>query len=109
MEINDELIGCYIEGKCTQQELQTVREYLVNNPEEYDRIVCLMDSYHDYVIMPKVELNRKSYEADYLEFSLASAAFVPFENRQEVPIPKDYTSKTKRNLQRMVTELNSID
>lgn len=109
MEVNDELIGCYVEGNCTPQELKAVREYLANNPDEYDRIICLMDSYHEYVIAPKVENKKNVKESDYLDFSLASAAFIPFEGSQEIPMPKDYSHKTKNNLQRILAELNSID
>jgi hypothetical protein len=108
MEINDEMIGCYVEGNCSKQELKAVREYLVKHPEELDRVICLMDSYHEYVISPQVKAQKFTKEADYLDFSLASAAFVPFESKQEIPTPKDYSTETRKNLQKILAELDAI-
>ena len=43
MEISDELIACYVEGIATTEEQKFVRKYLCEHPEEYERILCLMD------------------------------------------------------------------
>ncbi len=44
MEINDELLACYIEGTATSEECDMVREYLCKCPEEYERVLSLMDN-----------------------------------------------------------------
>jgi hypothetical protein len=109
MEINDEIISRYVEGNCTKQELTAVREYLVKHPDELDRIICLMDSYRDYVITPEATTNNETRDTDYLDFSLATAAFVPFEPKREIPITKDHSSETLKNLQKILSELDAID
>lgn len=108
MDISDELIGCYIEGTCTQEELQAVREYLVNNPEEYDRIVCLMDNYREFHLESDVSTSRNIHNDNYLEFSLASAAFVPFDTSTPTPPKKNSASSTLRNLDKLLGEIESI-
>lgn len=108
MDISDELIGCYIEGTCTGEELQAVREYLVKNPEEYDRIICLMDNDRDYFIEPNSVNKASAQNENYLEFSLASAAFVPFDSSSPTAPKKDSNSSTLRNLQKFCDELDAI-
>lgn len=43
MEINDELMACYIDGTATPEECVMVREYLLKHPEEYKDMLFLMD------------------------------------------------------------------
>ena len=44
MKISDELIACYVEGTVTAEERNFVRKYLCEHPEEYERVLCLMDN-----------------------------------------------------------------
>lgn len=109
MDISDELIGCYIEGTCTSEELQAVRDYLVKNPEEYDRILCLMDNNRDYHIESDSVYNTVgSKDSNYLEFSLASAAFVPFESSSPAPFTKNSQTSTLRNLNKLWDEIDAL-
>lgn len=109
MDISDELIGCYIEGTCTSEELQAVRDYLVRNPEEYDRILCLMDNYRDYHIeSDHVSNTMGSKDSDYLEFSLASAAFVPFDSSSPTPPKMNSQKSTYRNLSKLWDEIDAL-
>lgn len=109
MDISDELIGCYIEGTCTSEELQAVRDYLVKNPDEYDRILCLMDNYRDCHIEPETSSRvTSSNDNDYLEFSLASAAFIPFDSSSPTPPDRDGQSTTIHNLNRLWDEIDAI-
>lgn len=109
MDISDELIGCYIEGTCTSEELQAVRDYLVRNPEEYERILCLMDNYRDYHIeSDSVYDTVGSKDGDYLEYSLASAAFVPFDSTSPTPPQKNSQKSTLRNLNKLWEEIDAL-
>lgn len=109
MDINDELIGCYIEGTCNSEELHAVREYLVEHPEEYDRILCLMDNCRNYHIAPGMSCRAEiAEEGNYLEFSLASAAFVPFDSSSPTPPKKDGQNAVIRNLNKLWDEIDAI-
>lgn len=44
MKISDELIACYVEGTVTAEERNFIRKYLCEHPEEYERVLCLMDN-----------------------------------------------------------------
>lgn len=45
MEITDELIAAYADGMATPEEKVAVRKYLVEHPEERERMVMLMDDF----------------------------------------------------------------
>ena len=42
-KINDELLACYVDGIATPEEQILVRNYLAQNPEEYERVLYMMD------------------------------------------------------------------
>lgn len=108
IEINDELIGCYIEGVCTSIERDLVRDYLVKNPEEYERIICLMDSHREFQLNPDSPVLQNEESENYLDFSFASAAFIPFKRTRVAPRGKDYVSSTYMNLNNLLDEVNAI-
>lgn len=79
MEINDELIACYVEGTATAEEQAEVRQYLCEHPEEYMHILSLMDEdTEDY-------LNKYSedscdiipFESSFSDIACSAAAFAP--------------------------------
>lgn len=43
MEVNDELIACFVDGTATEEECCVVRQYLQTHPEERVAILHLMD------------------------------------------------------------------
>ena len=45
LEITDELIAAYADGMATPEEKEAVRKYLVEHPEERERVVMLMDDF----------------------------------------------------------------
>ena len=48
--INDELLACYVDGTATPEEQVLVRNYLAQNPEEYERVLYMMDlDREDYI------------------------------------------------------------
>ena len=55
MEVNEELLACYIEGTATAEEQEQVRQYLCKHPEENMHILCLMDEdTEDYFIIESI-------------------------------------------------------
>lgn len=109
MEISDELIGCYVEGTCTKEELRAVREYLINHPEEYDRIICLIDNNRETPELPQsIKKASSNQNTDYLDFSLASAAFAPFDSKMPMLSEDNSSSNTYANLNKLLKELESI-
>lgn len=110
MEINDELIACYVEGKVTAEEKTFVRKYLIRHPEEYERVLYMMDN----IISDSVDVHR---DDSITPFSLVSgiaysaAAFAPVPKGTNAPKQK----KRMRNpealydrLCKMSDELDSI-
>lgn len=92
MKISDELIACYVEGTVTAEEQNFVRKYLCEHPEEYERVLCLMDNdIVDYLgeqlaIEDKcIPLNEKSFS----DIAYSAAAFAPQQNKlfisKEIP------------------------
>lgn len=43
MEINDELIACFVDGTATEAECRAVRQYLAEHPAEREAVLHLMD------------------------------------------------------------------
>lgn len=53
--INDELLACYVEGTATPEEQILVRDYLTKNPEEYERVLYMMDLDREDYINEQIE------------------------------------------------------
>lgn len=53
--INDELLACYVEGTATPEEQTLVRDYLAKNPEEYERVLYMMDLDREDYINEQIE------------------------------------------------------
>lgn len=53
--INDELLACYVEGIATPEEQILVRDYLTKNPEEYERVLYMMDLDREDYINEQIE------------------------------------------------------
>lgn len=79
MEVNEELLACYIEGTATAEEQEQVRQYLCKHPEENMHILCLMDEdTEDYLnefsddscdIIP--------FDSSFSDIACSAAAFAP--------------------------------
>lgn len=74
--INDELLACYVEGTATPEEQILVRDYLTKNPEEYERVLYMMD------------LDREDYIKEQIENS-QDIISIPDHNKE---IPTDKSS-----------------
>ena len=83
MEVNEELLACYIEGTATAEEQEQVRQYLCKHPEENMHILCLMDEdTEDYLN----EFSEDScdiipFESSFSDIACSAAAFVPQQKR----------------------------
>ena len=79
MEINEELLACYIEGTATAEEQEQVRQYLCKHSEEYMHILCLMDEdTEDYLN----EFSEDScdiipFDSSFSDIACSAAAFAP--------------------------------
>ena len=62
--INDELLARYVDGVATPDEQILVRDYLAQNPEEYESILYMMD------------LDREDYIDEFVEDTISTAQHI---------------------------------
>ena len=132
MNVNDEMIACYIDGTATAEECNLVRRYLCEHPEEYEHLLHLMDhDTNDYLN----EWNKNVDEEESLEehsamfeqpkptfsfLSYSAAAFAPTPKRSAKPrkspkakrVSRSRTANSEEFLSRlsnMCAELESLD
>ena len=114
--INDELLARYVDGVATPDEQILVRDYLAQNPEEYESILYMMDlDREDYIgeLMEEDSSNILSLnDSINTNITLSAAAFVP----QKSMKTKGYiTKRTQKPLKirglqdRLLDMLNTID
>lgn len=79
MEINDELIACYVEGTATAEEQAAVRQYLCEHPEEYMHLLCLMDEDTEDYLNEYAEgpCEIVPFESSFSDIAYSAAAFAP--------------------------------
>lgn len=95
MEINDELLACYVEGTATAEERAQVRQYLCEHPEEYVHILSLMDEDIEDHLNEYAEDSCEivPFESSFSDIACSAAAFAPQQ--------KKISSKNKSRLLRM--------
>ena len=95
MEINDELIACYVEGTATAEEQAEVRQYLCEHPEEYMHLLCLMDKDTEDYLNEYAEESCEivPLESSFADIACSAAAFAPQQ--------KEISSKSKSKFLRM--------
>ena len=87
--INDELLACYVEGIATPEEQILVRDYLAKNPEEYERVLYMMDlDREDYIKEFEEDIastvhNIALKESSIMNIAYSAAAFAPLEKKME--------------------------
>ena len=83
--INDELLACYVEGIATPEEQTLVRDYLAKNPEEYERVLYMMDLDREDYLGEMIEDNSNNIvplnDSICTNITLSAAAFVPQKNK----------------------------
>ncbi len=80
MEITDELIACYAEGITSGEERDFVRNYLSEHPEEFERLLCLMDNDDVDYLGEQIEMADNCISMNESSFSgmaYSAAAFAP--------------------------------
>lgn len=86
MEINDELIACYVEGTATAEEQAEVRQYLCEHPEEYMHLLCLMDEDTEDYLNEYAEESCEivPLESSFSDIACSAAAFAPQQRKQRI-------------------------
>ena len=114
--INDELLACYVEGIATPEEQTLVRDYLAKNPEEYERVLYMMDLDKEDYLGEMIEDNSNNIvplnDSICTNITLSAAAFVPQKSMKTKGHITKRIQKTLRisGLQdRLLDMLNTID
>ena len=90
--INDELLACYVEGIATPEEQTLVRDYLAKNPEEYERVLYMIDlDREDYINEFEEDIastvhNIALKESSITNIAYSAAAFAPQEKKMAAKI-----------------------
>lgn len=85
--INDELLARYVDGVATPDEQILVRDYLAQNPEEYESILYMMDlDREDYINEFEEDIastvhNIALKESSITNIAYSAAAFAPHEKK----------------------------
>lgn len=114
MELNDELMACYLDGEVMQDELVEVRDYLCNHPEEFESIIALMDEdKYDYLGEWDEEQEIASLydEENFSDISLSAAAFAPASfcpNEKESTV-ESISKKSSLAYNRLLNMLSEIE
>ena len=114
MKISDELLACYVEGTVTAEERNFVRKYLCEHPEEYERVLCLMDNDTVDYLGEQLEISENCIpmnEASFSDIAYSAAAFAPEQNNLFIPKQKSKLSKTNGlydRLSRMSKDLDEL-
>lgn len=114
MKISDELIACYVEGTVTAEERNFVRKYLCEHPEEYERVLCLMDNDTVDYLGEQLELSENCLpmnETSFSDIAYSAAAFAPEQNSLFRLKDRPITTKTDERydrLSRMWEEIEKI-
>ena len=114
MKISDELIACYVEWTVTAEERDFVRRYLCEHPEDYERVLCLMDNDTVDYLGEQLEISDNCIpmnEASFSDIAYSAAAFAPEQNNLFIPKYKPKSSRRSGlydRLSRMSNELDDI-
>lgn len=95
MEINDELIACYLEGTATAEEQAEVRRYLCEHPEEYMHLLCLMDENTEDYLNEYAEEPCEiiPFESSFSDIACSAAAFAPQQGGRFIPKNKQKSAR----------------
>ena len=114
MDVSDELMACYVDGTGNAEERDFVRRYLWELPEEYERILCLMDNDTVDYLGEQLDISEDSIpmnETSFSDIAYSAAAFAPGQNKLFTPKYKSKSFKTSGlydRLSRMNKELYDI-
>lgn len=78
MQITDEIIAAYVEGRVTDAERKEVRRHLAAHPEMQDLVFAMMDdSYEEDIPEPKAVIKPLHPQQSHSDIAFAAAAFAP--------------------------------
>lgn len=85
MEINDEMLACYVEGSLNMEERNFVRKYLSENPEKMETLLYMIDDdREDFLdeIEEEIDDSITINEASFSDIAYSAAAFVPQQKKK---------------------------
>ena len=88
MEISNELLAAYAEGKVSESERDVVRQYLMENPDELESVLMMMDEDYEIDLDDETIIEDEasaSSEDSFSDICYSAAAFAP----QRVPLNND--------------------
>lgn len=78
MQLTNEIIAAYVEGKVTDAERKEVRRHLAAHPEMQDLVLALMDdSDEEDTPEPKAVIKPLHPQQSHSDIAFAAAAFAP--------------------------------
>ncbi len=79
MQINDEMMACYVEGKLNIEERNFVRKYLSKHPEKLETVMYMMDDLTECCSDETDETENiiSMVESSFSDIAYSAAAFVP--------------------------------
>lgn len=78
MQITDEIIAAYVEGRVTDAERKEVRRYLAVHPEMQDLVLALMDDSDEEKLPEKKAIIKPLHpQQSFSDIAFAAAAFAP--------------------------------
>lgn len=87
MEINQELIACYIDGTATEEERNLVRKYMCEHPSCYEEILSLIERSKD--VVEKKDFKCDEIKLEHFESHKAISSTTP-DNKSFLKSVKSY-------------------
>lgn len=119
MEVTNEILAAYAEGKVSIEERNQVREYLTKHPSKLESVVAMMDEDYELELCDADEFFSVGKSAasgkvqSFSDIALSAAAFTPISMNCQCPRPnmkKTGSSVRKSSFaERMNTLLNELD
>lgn len=119
MEITNEILAAYAEGKVSVEERNQVREYLMQHPSKLESVMTVMDEDYELELCDADDLfsveksGVSSKVQSFSDIALSAAAFAPISAASECsqPILKKACSSVRKESfsERMNTFLDELD
>ena len=106
MEINDEMLACYVEGTLDIEKRNFVRKYLSEHPEKLESVLHMMDDFTE-CCPEEAEENDNAIpinETSFSDIAFSVAAFAPQQRKSNIL----YTEKHSDNSNDFLNRLNDL-
>ncbi len=111
MEITDEILAKYVDGKASPEEIACVRNYLVLHPEERENLLLLMDDHQDYLGEWKDDVFQDIKDTVFSNVMISAAAFaMPLSIiKKKKHRPQKREDSVLKRMSDLLDELDKID